>query len=194
MKKLVFASCNVHKLLEIQFLTNVIPYEIISLNELGFDERIPEDGNTLAENASQKSHFIYDRFGLNCFADDTGLEVDVLQGDPGVYSARYAGDSCTYEENVEKLLREMKGQSHRQACFKTVISLILNKKEYRFEGRVNGQIIEKGRGAGGFGYDPVFLPDGYTQTFAEMPLKFKSKISHRSQAVEKLVNFLKKQI
>ncbi len=192
MKKLVFATNNKNKLNELRALLDN-RFEIVSLNELGFDEDIPETGNTLAANASQKSHFIYERFGLDCFADDTGLEVDALGGVPGVYSARYAGENATYEENVMKLLYEMDGKNIRTARFKTVISLLLDGKEYFFDGRVEGSITENRKGSDGFGYDPVFLPKGFSETFAEMPSIRKNQISHRGKAVIKLVNFLIKE-
>lgn len=189
MKKIVFATNNAHKIEEIkQILAN--KFTIVSLKEIGFNEEIPETGVTLAENASQKSHFIFDRYGLDCFADDTGLEVDALNGAPGVFSARYAGERCSYEDNVRKLLQEMEGKTTRTGRFKTVVSLILNGKEYLFEGSVEGKIITTPKGLSGFGYDPVFLPDGYTQTFSEMSAELKNKISHRGKAAEKLVAFL----
>ncbi len=190
MKKIVFATNNLHKLSEAKALLENI-FDIVSLKELGFEGDIPETGETLAENASQKSHFIFERYGVDCFADDTGLGVDALGGEPGVYSARYAGEQATYEENVTKLLQKLKGKSQRKASFKTVISLILDGKEFQFEGSVDGHILERRNGDSGFGYDPVFLPDGYTESFAEMPAELKNRISHRGKAVEKLVNFLK---
>jgi XTP/dITP diphosphohydrolase len=190
MKKIIFATNNAHKLEEIrEILKN--EFEIVSLKDIGFSGDIPETGATLKENASQKSHYIYERYGVDCFADDTGLEVEALNGAPGVYSARYAGENCSYEDNVNKLLKELEGIENRKAAFKTVISLILDDKEYFFEGRVDGIITKEKHGSGGFGYDPVFLPDGYEQTFAEMPLDLKNKISHRGRATEKLVEFLR---
>ena len=189
MKKIVFATNNKHKLEEIREILKD-RFEIISLKEIGFTGDIPETGKTLRENASQKSHYIYERYGIDCFADDTGLEVEALNGEPGVYSARYAGENCTYEDNVNKLLKELGNEQNRKASFKTVISLILDDKEYLFEGKVDGVITKEKHGDGGFGYDPVFLPDGYEQTFAEMPLELKNKISHRGRATAKLVKFL----
>lgn len=189
MKKIVFATNNKHKLEEIRDLLKN-KFEVISLKEIGFSGDIPETGKTLKENASIKSHFINDKFNINCFADDTGLEVDALNGEPGVYSARYAGEGCSYEDNVNKLLENLKGVSNRKARFKTVISLIYDDKEYFFEGQVEGIITNERHGKGGFGYDPVFLPNGYDQTFAEMPLELKNKISHRAMATKKLVEFL----
>ncbi len=189
MKKLVFATNNPHKIEEIKQILGDT-FLILSLRDLNFEEDIPETGATLRENASQKSHFIFERFGMDCFADDTGLEVDALGGDPGVYSARYAGEKATYDENVEKLLRHLKGEKIRSARFKTVISLLLDGKEYFFEGKVEGEIIRERSGTDGFGYDPVFLPDGFTETFAEMSSNKKNQISHRGRAVTQLVSFL----
>ncbi|VAW30085.1 Nucleoside 5-triphosphatase RdgB (dHAPTP, dITP, XTP-specific), partial [hydrothermal vent metagenome] len=149
MKKIIFATNNTHKLSEVRaLLVNI--FEVVSLKELGFEEEIPETGKTLAENASQKSHFIYERYGLDCFSDDTGLVVDALGGAPGVYSARYAGEHATYEENVTKLLHELDGKQNRSAHFKTVVSLILDGEEFQFEGRVEGQILERRSGKSGF--------------------------------------------
>ena len=189
MRKIVFATNNQHKLSEVR---NILSddFEIISLKELGFNDDIPETGVTLAENASQKSHFIFEKFQVDCFSDDTGLEVEALNGVPGVYSARYAGEKATYEDNVNKLLFEMKGLTNRKAAFKTVISLILDGKEYLFEGKVEGEIVPVKRGGGGFGYDPVFLPAGFDKTFSEMSPEQKNKISHRGKATAKLVDFL----
>ncbi|MCF6170607.1 MAG: non-canonical purine NTP diphosphatase [Bacteroidales bacterium] len=189
MKKIVFATNNVHKLEELRFILSA-DFRVLGLSDIGFGEEIPETGNTLAENASQKSHHIFDRFQLDCFSDDTGLEVDALDGRPGIYSARYAGENSTYEQNVDKLLNELKGVENRTARFKTVISLIVDGTEHLFEGRAEGVITKDKRGGKGFGYDPVFLPDGYEQTFAEMPAGLKNKISHRGKAVAKLVAFL----
>ena len=189
MKKIIFATNNLHKLDELKKIIGN-RFEILSLHDIDMHEDIPETGVTLAENASQKSHFIYDRFHLDCFSDDTGLEVEALDGAPGVYSARYAGEGCSYEDNVNKLLLEIEGKENRKAAFKTVISLILNGKEYQFEGRADGSITTEKHGSGGFGYDPVFLPDGYHQTFSEMDATLKNKISHRGKATAKLVAFL----
>ncbi len=189
--RIIFATNNKHKLEELSAILEG-KFKVLGLKDIGFEGEIPETGSTLAENAYQKSHFIYERFGLDCFSDDTGLEVDALGGRPGVRSARFAGDNSSYAENVDKLLRELKGKKDRSARFRTVISLILKGKEYQFEGSVEGSITEERHGEKGFGYDPVFLPDGYNQTFAEMPASRKNKISHRARAVAKLVAFLKK--
>jgi len=189
MKKIIFATNNLHKLDELKKIIGT-RFEILSLRDIAVHEDIPETGVTLAENAAQKSHFIYDRFHLDCFSDDTGLEVEALDGAPGVYSARYAGEGCSYEDNVNKLLLEMEGKKNRKAAFRTVISLILDGKEYSFDGNVSGIITTEKQGSGGFGYDPVFLPDGYHQTFSEMDAALKNKISHRGKATAKLVDFL----
>jgi len=190
LKKIVFATNNEHKLKEVShYLKNL--YEVISLNALGFYEDIPEPYDTLEENALTKSQTIFDRYQIDCFSDDTGLEVEALNGAPGVYSARYAGEGCSFKDNVEKMLREMQGQENRKARFRTVVSLILNGEKYFFEGIVNGRITEKESGTDGFGYDPIFIPDGYDISFAEMDLNEKNKISHRGRAMAKLVDFLK---
>lgn len=189
MKQIIFATNNVHKLEEIrQIVAN--RYQIRSLSEMGFHEDIPETAPTIEGNALQKARFIYNRFQKDCFADDTGLEVDALNGAPGVYSARYAGVNCSYADNVNKLLEAMKGETNRNASFKTVVAYIHEGKAYRFEGIVKGQILTKAQGDGGFGYDPVFVPDGYQQSFAEMSAGLKNRISHRGIAVQKLVRFL----
>lgn len=190
MHKIIFATHNAHKLLELKNILSGL-YEVVSLDQVGITEDIPETGTTLRENASIKSHTVNGKLNMDCFADDTGLEVDALDGAPGVYSARYAGENATYEQNVDKLLHELGETSLRSARFKTVISLLLEGKEYFFEGSVEGQIMFDRRGDDGFGYDPVFVPDGYSQTFAEMTMELKNSISHRGRAVQKLVTFLK---
>lgn len=192
LKKIVFATNNAHKLDEVRHLLKG-QYEILSLQDIGFNEDIPEPYETLQENAQTKSRTIFDRFGFDCFADDTGLEVDALNGAPGVYSARYAGPDCSFQDNVNKLLEELKGKENRLANFKTVISLIIDGKEYFFEGRVDGRITETTSGTDGFGYDPIFAPEGNPFTFAEMSLDDKNKISHRGRAVAKLIQFLQNQ-
>ncbi len=188
--ELVFATNNQHKLKEVQALLGN-HFKLLSLTDIGFDEEIPEDFDTLQDNALQKARYINSRLGYNCFADDTGLEVDALNGEPGVYSARYAGEAKNPHDNIVKLLQNLSGVKNRRAQFRTVIALILDGNEYLFEGKVDGEIIDKGRGSDGFGYDPIFLPEGYSQTFAEMPLELKNQISHRGRAVAKLVDFLK---
>ncbi|HUX53039.1 MAG TPA: non-canonical purine NTP diphosphatase [Williamwhitmania sp.] len=188
--KLVFATQNRHKLQEVQSMLGD-NFDLIDLSQLNFFDDIPETKDTIEGNAAQKSWFVYSKFGLSCFADDTGLEVEALDGAPGVYSARYAGPGKSSQDNLQKLLREMAGVSNRKARFKTVMALILNGTEYLFEGIVDGKIILESRGAGGFGYDPVFIPDGYLQTFSEMPTDLKNSISHRARAMAALSSFLK---
>ncbi len=187
--ELVFATNNKHKLEEIQ---NALgdKVKLLSLKDISFFDEIPEDFETLKENAQQKAKHIFDRYKINCFADDTGLEIDSLNGAPGVYSARYAGESCSFEDNVRKVLKELDGVKNREAKFRTVISLILNGKEYFFEGSVDGEILTENHGVGGFGYDPIFKPKGFDKSFAEMELDEKNKISHRGRAAQKLVDFL----
>jgi XTP/dITP diphosphohydrolase len=187
--EIVFATQNKHKLEEIQKIVGD-QYKIISLADLNFFEDIPETENTLVGNALMKARFIHEKFHCNCFADDTGLEIDALHGAPGVYSARYAGPACSFEDNMRKVLSQMEGISNRKAQFKTVIALILDNKEYLFEGSVSGTILEKKSGTQGFGYDPIFLPDGYNESFAEMSAELKNKISHRAVATQKLTHFL----
>jgi len=189
MKDLVFATHNQHKLREIQeILSN--SYQIIGLSELGLHEEIPETADTLEGNAQIKAEYIYDKLGMDCFSDDTGLEIDALNGAPGVYSARFAGENCTFQDNVEKVLRLLKGVSNRKARFRSIICLIMNGKKYFFEGKVEGEIITVQKGTEGFGYDPIFIPDGFTKTFAEMPPEEKNSISHRGVAIQKLIAFL----
>lgn len=189
MKELVFATHNAHKLEEMRAILN--NYNIIGLNEINCHEEIVEDADTLEGNAKIKADFVTNNYHIDCFADDTGLEVEALDGAPGVYSARYAGEGCSFQDNVNKLLEAMKGVENRKARFRTVIALNLDGKQYLFEGIVNGTIVKEQHGAGGFGYDPIFLPDGYEHTFAEMSLELKNKISHRGLATQKLMEFLK---
>lgn len=190
--KLIFATNNNNKVTEIR---NAISpeYEIISLKEAGIAQEIPEPYDTLEENASEKSQVIYRLTGKNCFSEDTGLEVEALGGAPGVYSARYAGENASFNDNCVKLLKEMEGHSMRRARFRTVISLIINTEEVIFEGICEGKIAKEARGEQGFGYDPVFVPDGAEATFGEMTLAEKQKYSHRAKAVEKLVVYLNRQ-
>jgi XTP/dITP diphosphohydrolase len=187
--EIVFATHNQHKTEEVRAILGA-DYRILNLPELGCPD-IPETADTLKGNALQKAQYVADHYGRNCFADDTGLEVLALDGRPGVYSARYAGEGCSYQDNVLKLLGEMQGVADRRACFKTVVALILNGETYFFEGRVDGIILPEQRGTDGFGYDPVFLPDGYDQTFAEMSPATKNSISHRGRAIQQLAAFLK---
>ncbi len=189
MKQIIFATNNPHKLQEINQIV-ADRYQIHSLSDMGFFEEIPETSPTIEANALQKAWYIYTHFRVNCFADDTGLEVEALKGAPGVYSARYAGPNCSYADNVNKLLDALQDKALRTARFKTVVALIHEGKEHLFEGIVNGQILTEARGGGGFGYDPVFLPDGHHQSFAEMSPDLKNSISHRGIAVQKLVRFL----
>lgn len=188
--KLVFATNNKHKLDEVRKITSHHPVEIVSLAEINCFDDIPETAYTLEGNALQKAHYIQEKFGLNCFADDTGLEVEALNNAPGVYSARYAGPGHDSEANMKKLLHEMEGKENRKARFRTVIALVWNGKTYTFDGIVNGTITTTKRGENGFGYDPIFIPEGYEQTFAELGNDIKNQISHRAKAVEKLDEFL----
>ena len=189
--KIVFATNNPNKLKEIQSL---IPkeIEIISLNEIGCNEDIPETGDTLEANAFQKAHYIKDNFNYDCFADDTGLEIDELNGDPGVYSARYAGPERNENANMNKVLNELKGKKNRKAQFRTAIALILKGEEHLFEGKVEGYISKDKQGNEGFGYDPIFIPENDIRSFAQMSLQEKGVISHRGRAVRKLVAYLNK--
>ena len=188
MKKLIFATQNPNKLAEIK--STIRTFEVVGLKEIGIHEDIAETGSTLEENALIKSQYIYQKTGLSCFADDTGLEVDALGGRPGVYSARYSGDKATANDNMKKLLSELEGQKNRNARFRTVIWLILNGKKYFFEGQVEGEILHQTTGKDGFGYDPIFKHTGFDQSFAEMTMKQKNEISHRGVAVKKLLHFL----
>lgn len=198
--KIVFATNNQHKLSEVrQILGDSI--EVLSLNDIGCHEDIPETGTTLEANAQQKAQYVFDHYHIDCFADDTGLEVDALGGAPGVYSARYAAIGCAAtpqpidhdsEANMTKLLNELGENNNRNARFRTVIALIQQGELHEFEGIVNGQIIRERRGGEGFGYDPIFQPDGYDQTFAELGTEVKNHISHRARATQKLADYLLK--
>lgn len=189
--RIVFATNNSHKLDEIRNILGS-SFEVMSLNELGCHDDIPETGTTLEENARQKAQYIYDKYHCNVFADDTGLEVDALGGKPGVYSARYAGgEGHDSEANMTKLLKNLEGEDNRKAQFRTVIALILDGKTSLFDGIVKGEIIKERRGGEGFGYDPIFQPEGYDKTFAELGNDIKNTISHRARAVAKLAAFLK---
>ncbi|MCG8412372.1 MAG: non-canonical purine NTP diphosphatase [Bacteroidales bacterium] len=190
--KLVFATNNSHKLDEVQNLLSD-KIELLSLNDIKCSEDIPEDYDTLEENALQKARYISKKYSINCFADDTGLEIESLQGRPGVFSARYAGESKDSEANMNKVLDELKGIENRKARFRTVIALIIDNEEFLFEGIVNGQILVSKTGEDGFGYDPIFKPDNYSQSFAQMSIDLKNKISHRGIATQKLIKFLLKQ-
>jgi XTP/dITP diphosphohydrolase len=187
--ELVFATNNSHKLNEVRAITGAC-FSIISLAALGCCDEIPETGDTLIANALQKADYIHDKYQCSCFADDTGLEVEALNGRPGVYSARYAGEHCSFQDNIQKVLHELKGVANRKACFKTVIALILNGTYYLFEGKIEGEIVETERGTNGFGYDPIFKPLGYEKTFAELTSEEKNSISHRALAIKQLNDFL----
>lgn len=191
MKKLIFSTNNEHKLEEVRAILSK-RYLILSLKDLGDDTDVPETGETLEENALIKADYLWNTYKLNCFADDTGLEVEALNNAPGVYSARYAGEHKNSMDNVKKLLAELDGKENRKARFRTVIALILDGKKFLFEGIVNGTITTSLRGDSGFGYDPIFQPDGYNQTFAELGLEVKNDISHRARAIQELALFLKK--
>lgn len=189
MRKIIFASNNKHKAEEIRAILGPA-FDIVTLKEAGIEIDIPEPHETLAENAREKSMVIHRLTGLDCFSEDTGLEVDALGGAPGVRSARYAGEQANADENLQKLLVEMKGIANRAARFRTVISLILNGHEYIFEGDCEGSITDDASGTAGFGYDPVFIPDQFDKTFAELGIEVKSVISHRKKAIEKMTAFL----
>lgn len=191
MKTLVFATNNLHKLEEVRDILGG-SFRIASLKEIECTDDIPETADTLEGNALQKARYVKDKFGYDCFADDTGLEVEALGGAPGVFSARYAGPGHDSEANMQKLLKELEGKTNRQAQFRTVVALILEGREYTFEGIVRGTILTERRGTAGFGYDPVFVPEGYAETFAEMGSEEKNRISHRARAVQKLADFLHK--
>ena len=191
--KIVFATNNLHKLEEIRAILGST-FEVLSLKDIGCEVDIPETGTTLEENALQKAQYIFDHYHMDVFADDTGLEVDALNGAPGVYSARYAGgEGHDSEANMTKLLKELGENNNRSARFRTVIALIQQGEVHEFEGIVNGQIIRERRGGEGFGYDPIFQPDGYDQTFAELGANIKNQISHRARATQKLADYLLKQ-
>ena len=190
--KLIFATKNKGKYDEVKKMMP-INISLMSLNDLNFNEDIEETGETLMQNAKIKSDFIFNKYRINCFADDTGLEIDSLNGLPGVYSARFAGKSCNTQENIEKVWDLLTGYKNRKARFKSVFSLNLNGKTFIFEGEIDGEIIFQQKGQNGFGYDSIFIPKGYTKTFAELNLIEKNKISHRSEALKRLIIFLDKQ-
>ena len=188
-RKLLFATNNAHKLSEVQAVLGP-SFVLTTPRDCGVTEEIPETCDTLEGNASQKAHYLRDRVGLDCFADDTGLEVAALGGAPGVHSARYATDGHDFAANNRLLLRNLEGAADRRARFRTVIALLLDGQEYRFEGVVEGRIIDRETGGEGFGYDPLFVPDGFDKTFAEMSAEEKNAVSHRGRAVRKLADFL----
>lgn len=189
MHQLVFATNNAHKLRELGEILKG-EFTLLSLNDIGCSDDIPETGDTLEANASQKSFYIWDRYHTDCFSDDTGLEVAALNNEPGVRSARYAGEGRNSDDNVAKVLSSLDDKDNRKACFRCVISLIIRGKEYLFDGRVDGEILNERKGNAGFGYDPIFRPDGFEQSFAEMEADLKNSMSHRGRAVQKLVRFL----
>ena len=191
--KLVFATNNKHKLEEVR---KILPasVEILTLNDIGCTDALPETGNTLEQNAAQKARYIHDKYGHDCFADDSGLEVQALHGRPGVYSARYAGDENNSAANMTKVLTEMNHEENRKAKFRTVIALMIGEETIFFEGAIEGEIILSARGKNGFGYDPIFIPAGFHVTFAEMAPELKNRISHRAIAVKKLGEYLDKEL
>jgi XTP/dITP diphosphohydrolase len=190
---ILFATNNLHKLREVREIVGQ-GNNILSLKDVGLDTEIPETADTLEGNAAQKAWFVHNLTGMNCFADDTGLEIDALNGRPGVYSARYAGEGCSFDDNVTKILLELEGVDNRKASFRCAICLIVDGREHLFEGRVPGAITKERKGGDGFGYDPVFLPDGFVQTFAEMPPYLKNGISHRGRAMNKMVRYLNSEV
>jgi XTP/dITP diphosphohydrolase len=187
--KLVFATNNQHKLHEIKQLIGS-SIQLLSLADIDCNDDIPENQKTIEGNASEKAFYIWNKYQINCFADDTGLEIEALNGEPGVYSARYAGEEKSPEKNIELVLQKLTKINNRKARFKTIISLVINGEEVQFEGIVDGKILEEKRGQSGFGYDPIFQPDESSFSFAEMPLAEKNKISHRGRATQKLVDYL----
>ena len=189
--KLLFATANRHKAEEVRALLGDA-FTVLIPADLGYTEDIPETGNTLEHNALQKARFVWEKFGLPCFSDDTGLEIDALNGAPGVFSARYAGEARDPKANLQLVLQNMAGETRRTARFRCVIALIIAGKETYFEGSINGVVLTAPQGEQGFGYDPVFQPDGYDCSFAEFAIEEKNKISHRGQAVRKLVDFLRR--
>lgn len=187
--KLVFATNNQHKLHEIKQLIGS-SIHLLSLADIGCNDEIPENQETIEANAAEKAFYIWNKYRISCFADDTGLEIEALNGEPGVYSARYAGEEKSAEKNIELVLQKLAKINNRKARFKTIISLVINGEEVQFEGIVDGKILEEKRGQSGFGYDPIFQPDESSFSFAEMPLVEKNKISHRGRATQKLVDYL----
>jgi XTP/dITP diphosphohydrolase len=189
MHQIVFATNNAHKMGEVSAILNST-LKLLSLKEIGCFDDIPETQDTIEGNAIQKAMFVWEKYGMDCIADDTGLEVEALNGAPGVYSARYAGEECIAENNIEKLLKELNGVENRKARFKTVSALILDGKVHLFEGIINGQILTEKRGTDGFGYDPIFMPEKCTESFAEMAAEQKNTISHRALAFQAFAQFM----
>ncbi len=190
MQKIIFATSNPHKVREVKEMLEG-QYEVLSLKDIGCEEEIPETSPTFEGNALQKARYVYKNFGYNCFSEDTGLEIDALNGDPGIYTARYAGPDRNAQANMDKALKNLHGKSSRGAQFRTAVALIIDGKEQVFEGIVRGSITHQKSGDGGFGYDPIFQPEGYDITFAEMGKDVKNEISHRGRAIKKLIAFLK---
>lgn len=188
--KICFATNNGKKLEEIKGMLGA-DWQVLSLAEIGCREELPETGETLEANSAQKAQWVWDNYGVACFADDTGLEVEALGGEPGVYSARYAGPQRSNEDNMELLLQKLQGKQNRSARFRTVLTCIFAEGRQQFEGEVQGTIIDEPKGERGFGYDPVFVPEGHSRTFAQMQLEEKNTMSHRARAMKKLVQFLK---
>lgn len=189
MHQIVFATNNAHKMGEVSAILDS-RFKLIGLKEIACFEDIPETMDTIEGNALQKARYVWEKYGLDCIADDTGLEVEVLDGAPGVYSARYAGEACIAENNIQKLLRELEGQTNRRARFKTVAAFIMDGKEHLFEGIIHGRISNEKRGIDGFGYDPIFVPDGFEESFAEMSAEKKNMISHRALAFQAFAKFM----
>lgn len=190
MKTICLATNNKHKVEELQQMLEGL-FEIKTLKDIGCEEDIPETADTFEGNSLQKARFVFDHYGMDCISDDSGLEVDALNGEPGVFSARYAGEHGNHAANIEKLLSKLSGRSNRKANFRTSVTLILEGEIHQFEGIVDGRISEEKIGNGGFGYDPIFIPEGYDCTFAQMSMEEKNPISHRGKAIEKLIGFLK---
>jgi len=193
MPRLTVATNNRHKVDEILALLGN-EFELLTLADIGCHEELAEDQDTLEGNSFQKASYVFEKYNEDCFADDTGLEVDALNGEPGVYSARYAGAQRNSEDNINLLLKNLSGEQNRKGRFRTVVTLIRKDGVHQFEGKVEGRILSERKGNGGFGYDPVFVPDGFTETLAEMTMEEKNRISHRARAVQKLVEFLKAEI
>ncbi|EAZ82191.2 non-canonical purine NTP diphosphatase [Algoriphagus machipongonensis] len=188
--KICFATNNQKKIAEVQAALVDTNISILSLEEIGCKEEIPETGDTLEHNAFQKAEYVKEHYGVDCFADDTGLEVEALEGEPGVYSGRYAGEPRSDQRNMDLLLKKLGDSSDRKAKFKTVIALLIDGEKYKFEGVAEGEILKERTGEGGFGYDPIFLPSGFDRTFAQLSMEEKNEISHRGKAVRQLINFL----
>lgn len=187
--KICFATNNIKKLQEIRSLLGP-GWQVLSLEEIGCHEELPETGDTLAANSAQKARWVWDHYAIECFADDTGLEVDALAGEPGVYSARYAGPQRSNQDNMQLLLQKLQGEKNRSARFKTVLTFISAQEQQQFQGEVQGNILQAARGTQGFGYDPLFVPEGHERSFAEMSMEEKNALSHRARAMHKLVEFL----